>query len=87
MNLVAKEGPVLSDDGAALVLSREAGAADELGADSLLVNPYDISGTAQALHEALVMPDRERRERSKRLAAAATALPPRDWLAAQLDAL
>jgi trehalose 6-phosphate synthase len=87
MNLVAKEGPVLSDDGAALVLSREAGAADELGADSLLVNPYDISGTAQALHEALVMPDRERRERSTRLAAAATALPPRDWLAAQLDAL
>jgi trehalose 6-phosphate synthase len=87
MNLVAKEGPVLSADGAALVLSREAGAADEMGADSLLVNPYDVSGTARALHEALMMPAAERRSRSARLAAAATALPPRDWLAAQLDAL
>ena len=31
MNLVAKEGPILSDRGCALVLSREAGAAAELG--------------------------------------------------------
>jgi trehalose 6-phosphate synthase len=87
MNLVAKEGPVLSEPGAALVLSREAGAADELGADSLLVNPYDVSGTARAMHEALVMPADERQERSTRLAAAAAALPPRDWLAAQINAL
>ena len=57
MNLVAKEGPVLSERGCALVLSREAGAADELGADALLVNPYDVSGTADALHRALDMPD------------------------------
>jgi trehalose 6-phosphate synthase len=87
MNLVAKEGPVLSERGAALVLSREAGAADELGPDSLLVNPYDVTGTARALHEALMMPADERRERTDRLATAATALPPRDWLAAQLKAL
>ena len=32
MNLVAKEGPILSDRGCALVLSTEAGAAAELGA-------------------------------------------------------
>ena len=61
MNLVAKEGPILSDRGCALVLSREAGAAAELGADALLVNPYDITATAEALHEALIMPDAERR--------------------------
>ncbi|MDQ1694835.1 MAG: trehalose 6-phosphate synthase, partial [Frankiaceae bacterium] len=60
MNLVAKEGPVLSRNGVAIVLSREAGAADELGRDTLLVNPYDVSGTAQALHEALAMPADER---------------------------
>ena len=54
MNLVAKEGPILSDRGCALVLSREAGAAAELAADALMINPFDVSGTAQALHEALI---------------------------------
>ncbi|SDH45168.1 trehalose 6-phosphate synthase [Sinosporangium album] len=86
MNLVAKEGPVLSAR-AALVLSREAGAAAELGGDAILVNPYDVSATAAALHEALVMPESERAERADRLRAAATALPPRSWFADQLGAL
>jgi trehalose 6-phosphate synthase len=87
MNLVAKEGPVLSEPGLSLVLSREAGAADELGDGALLVNPYDVSGTAEAMHEALVTPIDQRREQSQRLADAATALPPAAWLSAQLDAL
>ena len=87
MNLVAKEGPVLAADGVALVLSREAGAADELGEDALLVNPYDVSQTAEALHAALSMPHAERAERSARMAARATALPPAAWLAEQLDGL
>ncbi|MFB9963981.1 alpha,alpha-trehalose-phosphate synthase (UDP-forming) [Sinosporangium siamense] len=86
MNLVAKEGPILSPR-AALVLSREAGAAAELGGDALLVNPYDVSGTADALHAALVMPEAERMARAVRLSAAATALPPRKWFADQLTAL
>ena len=63
MNLVAEEGPVLSDRGCALVLSREAGAAALLGSDALLVNPYDVSATANAMHQALLMPDDERRRR------------------------
>ncbi|MQY38107.1 Trehalose-6-phosphate synthase [Streptomyces sp. RB17] len=87
MNLVAKEVPVVSDEGCALVLSREAGAYEELGADALVVNPYDIGGTADALHAALSMPAGERAERSKRLAAAATALPPAQWFLQQLEAL
>jgi trehalose 6-phosphate synthase len=87
MNLVAKEGPVLTERGLALVLSREAGAADEFADDALIVNPYDVSGTAQAMHEALVMPAAERAERTARLRRAATALPPSAWLAAQLAAL
>ncbi|MEV0354211.1 trehalose-6-phosphate synthase [Nonomuraea sp. NPDC050680] len=86
MNLVAKEGPILSPR-AALVLSREAGAAAELGPHALMVNPYDVSGTAVALHDALVMPEEERMSRRDRLEAAATALPPQKWFAAQLDAL
>jgi trehalose 6-phosphate synthase len=87
MNLVAKEVPVVSDAGCALVLSREAGAHEELGEDAITVNPYDITGTAEALHEALSMRPEERAERSKRLAAAATALPPARWFVDQLEAL
>ncbi|MCZ9354588.1 trehalose-6-phosphate synthase [Streptomyces mutabilis] len=87
MNLVAKEVPVVSDEGCVLVLSREAGAFEELGEDSVVVNPYDVSGTAEALHEALGLPAGERAERSKRLAAAGTALPPARWFLEQMDAL
>ncbi|MFF4537667.1 trehalose-6-phosphate synthase [Streptomyces aureus] len=87
MNLVAKEVPVVSDEGCVLVLSREAGAYEELGEDAITVNPYDITGTARALHEALVMQPGERAERTKRLTAAATALPPTQWFLDQLHAL
>ncbi|MFJ5777528.1 trehalose-6-phosphate synthase [Streptomyces sp. NPDC093094] len=87
MNLVAKEVPVVSDRGCALVLSREAGAYEELGEDALGVNPYDVVGTARALHEALSMPPEERAGRTKRLAEAATALPPSRWFLDQLNAL
>ncbi|MGW7204970.1 alpha,alpha-trehalose-phosphate synthase (UDP-forming) [Streptomyces sp. NPDC054837] len=87
MNLVAKEVPVVSDEGCVLVLSREAGAYEELGEDAVVVNPYDVVGTAEALHEALTLPVEERAERTKRLAAAATALPPAQWFLDQLHAL
>jgi trehalose 6-phosphate synthase len=87
MNLVAKEMPVVSDAGCALVLSREAGAYEELGEDAFVVNPYDVLDTARALHEALTMSPEERAERTKRLAAAATALPPEQWFLEQLGAL
>lgn len=86
MNLVAQEGCILSERGCALVLSREAGAFDLMGADALVVNPYDVSATAEALHRALSMPAEERGARHARLVAAATALPPRDWFAQQVDA-
>ncbi|WP_433919002.1 trehalose-6-phosphate synthase [Streptomyces canus] len=87
MNLVAKEVPLVADEGCALVLSREAGAYEELGDDAIVVNPYDVEQTAAALHEALTMPAHERAERAKRLAAAATALPPAQWFLDQLNAL
>ena len=56
MNLVAKEGPILSDRGCALVLSKEAGAAAELGDYALMINPLrrhaDGAGAARgAGHE------------------------------------
>ncbi len=87
MNLVAKEGPLLSRRDCALVLSREAGAAAELAEGALLVNPYDVTATAQALHEALCMPDAERQRRGALLTEASAACPPAEWFAAQLSAL
>ncbi|HEX9624416.1 MAG TPA: trehalose-6-phosphate synthase [Streptosporangiaceae bacterium] len=87
MNLVAKEGPILSDRSCALVLSREAGAAAELGADALMINPFDIAETATALHEALMMSEEEKFARCRSLAAAAGAVPPSAWFAGQLAAL
>ena len=56
-------------------------------ADVLLVNPYDVSATADALHAGLSMPTSERRRRSAAIAAAAQARAPKRWLAEQLDVL
>jgi trehalose 6-phosphate synthase len=68
MNLVAKEFVVAQDpeDPGVLVLSRFAGAAEQLR-EALLVNPYDIEGTANAIHLALQMPLEERLSRHQAL--------------------
>jgi trehalose 6-phosphate synthase len=87
MNLVAQEGPVLSQRGCALVLSREAGAAATLATDALLINPFDITETADAMHQALAMPDAERQRRSAAIAATAAAFAPARWLGDQLTCL
>jgi trehalose 6-phosphate synthase len=87
MNLVAQEGPILSERGCALVLSREAGAASLIGDSALLVNPYDVSATAEALHAGLCMAAGERQRRSAAVTAAAAAQAPQRWLADQLAAL
>ena len=70
MNLVAKEFVAAQnpDDPGVLVLSRYAGAADELKA-ALLVDPQDIDGIARAIATALAMPRSERRARWEEMAA------------------
>jgi trehalose 6-phosphate synthase len=90
MNLVAKEIPIISraaGGACALVLSREAGAHAELGADAFSVNPFDVTATAEAMHAALSQKPEERAERCDRLAAQGGALPPQLWFSGQLDAL
>jgi trehalose 6-phosphate synthase len=64
MNLVAKEYVAAQDpkDPGVLLLSRFAGAAEELG-DAVLTNPWYASGTARDLDLALRMPDDERARR------------------------
>jgi trehalose 6-phosphate synthase len=61
MNLVAKEYIAAQDpaDPGVLVLSRFAGAAEEL-AESLIVNPYAVDEVADAIAKALAMPLEER---------------------------
>jgi trehalose 6-phosphate synthase len=67
MNLVAKEFLEARADGdGMLVLSRFAGAAQELE-DALLVNPYDIVEVSEAIHAGLQMDRGERRLRMGRM--------------------
>jgi trehalose-6-phosphate synthase len=67
MNLVAKEFVAArADEQGVLVLSRFAGAARELR-DAVMVNPYDIERTADAIRYALEMEPEERTARMQRL--------------------
>ena len=69
MNLVAKEYAASRIDlDGVLVLSEFTGSADQLGHGALMVNPYDLEGTAETIHHALTLPraEREARMRSMR---------------------
>lgn len=63
MNLVAKEAPLVNERDGVLVLSENAGAHEELADFCITVNPFDVWGQAEALHEALTMDEPERRRR------------------------
>ncbi|MCL5735894.1 MAG: trehalose-6-phosphate synthase [Actinobacteria bacterium] len=68
MNLVAKEYCACSlEETSVLILSQFAGAAAQLGSSALVVNPYDVEQTADALYHAFRMPAGERRYRIRRL--------------------
>lgn len=84
MNLVAKEGVVLNRRDGVLILSEEAGAAEELGEHALLVSPFDVYGTREAIHQALNMPEEERRARAQGLAAQVRANDIHAWFSRQM---
>jgi trehalose 6-phosphate synthase len=86
LNLVAKEGALLNEHDGVLLLSPEAGAHAEMGDEALTVNPFDISGTADALDRALSMPAAERSAHAEATRAVAAARTPKDWLDEQLAA-
>jgi trehalose 6-phosphate synthase len=89
LNLVAKEGPLLNRSDGVVVLSREAGAWEELELDgdgALGVNPFDVAGTADALHRALSMEPAARAARAEALKAAVVRRTSADWWADQLAA-
>ncbi|MFN3816852.1 trehalose-6-phosphate synthase [Brevundimonas sp.] len=80
MNLVAKEYVAAQnpDDPGVLILSRFAGAAEELR-DALIVNPFAREEVAQAIHRAVTMPRDERIERWTALMAAVRASDVAIW--------
>ena len=68
MNLVAKEFCACDlEEDSVLILSQFAGAAAQLGQDALVVNPYDVEQTADAIYNAFRMTAGERRYRMRRL--------------------
>ena len=89
LNLVAKEGPLLNEADGVLVLSHQAGAWEELalrGGGALGINPFDVAGTADALHAALSMDAPQRAARASALRSAVRGRTSADWWADQLAA-
>lgn len=87
LNLVAKEGPLVNERNGVLLLSREAGAFDELAGIATEVHPYDITQTAQAMSDALDMDEDIRAEMNEDLREIAGSRGPREWLDEQLGAV
>lgn len=88
MNLVAKEYVAAQsmDDPGVLVLSKFAGAAEELR-EALIVNPYDSDDMARALNRALTMSLEERQERQQALIDRIREKDANWWLKSFMDAL
>ena len=87
MNLVAKEAPLVNTRDGVVVLSENAGAHAELGDWALTVNPFDVEGQADAIHEALSLDPAERRRRLQAIQAHVRAHDVSHWIELQLAAL
>jgi trehalose 6-phosphate synthase len=67
MNLVAKEGPVVNNRYGVLVLSHSSGVYHQLADGAISVSPTDIEGTMEALHQAITMSAKDRKDRAARM--------------------
>jgi trehalose 6-phosphate synthase len=85
MNLVAKEAAVVNGRDGVLVLSENAGAHEELKANALTVNPFDLDEQAEAIHQALTMTSGERRRRAEALRETVLSNTIEDWVGAQME--
>ncbi|TGE13840.1 bifunctional alpha,alpha-trehalose-phosphate synthase (UDP-forming)/trehalose-phosphatase [Hymenobacter elongatus] len=87
MNLVAKE--FIASKGnlpGVLILSERAGAARELS-DAIIINPTDTRQLAEAMHEALVMPEDEQRQRMSQMQALVKEYSVYHWVKLFMDRL
>lgn len=85
MNLVAKEGALVNERDGVLVLSEHAGAFFELGDYALTVSPFDVYGTAKALHTALTMPAEARKTNADALRNIVESADVKQWFYTQLE--
>lgn len=86
LNLVSKEGPVVNERSGSVILSRNAGAFEEIGSAVVPVHPFDVPGTADAIEAALDATGAERDTRARKLVKLATRSSPREWLETQINA-
>ncbi len=84
MNLVAKEAPLVNERDGVLLLSENTGAHDELAQWSLVINPFDVVGQAEAIHAALELSPADRRARIEAIRAHVREHDIESWLSAQL---
>ena len=87
LNLVAKEAPLVNTRNGVLVLSENTGAHEELAEWAITVNPFDVAGQAEAIHEALELPEDDRARRLEGIRAHVREHDLAAWIAAQLAGL
>ncbi len=87
MNLVVKEGALVNERDGVIVLSRTAGAFEQLHEQVLGIPPLDVWATAGALYQALSMPADERHTRAARLKRILHGEDAHRWLSGQLSDL
>jgi trehalose 6-phosphate synthase len=87
MNLVAKEAPLVNRRDGVVILSENTGAHAELAPWVLTVNPFDVAGQAEAIHEALTMSESERKRRIQAIRSHVREHDIEEWIDAQLTAL
>jgi trehalose 6-phosphate synthase len=87
LNLVAKEAPLVNERDGVVVLSENTGAHAELGDWAISVNPFDVEGQADAIHQALELDAGERRRRLEAICAHVREHDVNAWIDVQLSAL
>ena len=85
LNLIAKEAPLVNERDGVLLLSENTGAHDELAPYAITINPFDVSGQAEAIHEALQLPRAVRRERLEGIRARVREHDLGAWIGSQLE--
>ncbi|MGI5400564.1 trehalose-6-phosphate synthase [Streptomyces sp. CA-135486] len=87
LNIVAKEGAIISRNDPVVILSENAGIHEEIGDLTLTVNPFDIRQTAESIAQAYRMPAQSRSIRSAEIKRRTLGRDPRIWIEEQLQAI
>ena len=84
MNLIAQESSLVNERDGVVILSENTGAHETIGEFAIAVNPFDVSGQAVAMAEAIELPLEERRRRIEGLRAHVREHDLVAWIDAQL---